>query len=90
MASYWQQLDFRIYKNFLLRHYTVGLLLEVENAFNAKIPRIINPYTGREYRPGDLLTQRYTRDYNPDPNPVFNPAKFRWPRTVRLGFSIRF
>jgi outer membrane receptor protein involved in Fe transport len=90
MAPYWNQLDFRLYKNFQFSGYGFSAILEVENALDAKIPRIINPYTGREYRPGDILTQGYTRDFNPDPNPIFNPAKYRWPRTVRLGFSLRF
>ncbi|HEX9974710.1 MAG TPA: TonB-dependent receptor [bacterium] len=90
MSPYWQQFDFRIYKDFSVIGLDMSLLLEIENAFNAKIPLIINPYTGQEYRPGDILTKAYTRDYNPNPNPIDNPAKYRWPRTVRLGFSTRF
>ena len=90
MAPYWHQFDFRIYKNFDLLGLNLSALVEVENTFNAKIPRIINPYTGREYRPGDILTKSYTRDYNPRPNPIYDPSKFRWPRTVRFGFSMRF
>ena len=90
MASYWNQFDFRIYKNFALLGLNLSCLLEVENTFNAKIPRIINPYTGREYRPGDILTSSYTRDYNPRPDPREDPSRYRWPRTVRFGFSLRF
>ena len=90
MAPYWHQLDFRIYKYFHLMGMNFSLLIQVENALNAKIPRIINPYTGREYRPGDILTKSYTRDFNPYPNPIYNPSKYRWPRTVRFGFSMKF
>ena len=90
MAPYWHQLDFRIYKYWQLYGLKFSFLLEIENALDAKIPRIINPYTGREYRPGDILTKRYTQDYNPDPNPIYDPSKFRWPRTVRLGVSVKF
>jgi len=90
MAPYWHQLDFRIYKYFSLMGMNFSLLVEVENALDAKIPRIINPYTGREYRPGDILTKRYTRDFNPYPNPIDNPSKYRWPRTVRFGLSLKF
>lgn len=90
MAPYWHQFDFRIYKDFDLLGLNLSALVEVENAFDAKIPRIINPYTGREYRPGDILTKSYTRDYNPNPNPIYDPSKYRWPRTVRFGFSARF
>ena len=90
LSPYWHQLDFRIYKDFSMAGINLSFLVEVENAFDAKIPRIINPYTGREYRPGDILTKTYTRDYNPKPNPIYDPSKYRWPRTVRFGFSIRF
>jgi outer membrane receptor protein involved in Fe transport len=90
MASYWHQLDFRIYKYFDLMGMNFSFLLQVENALDAKIPRIINPYTGREYRPGDILTKSYTRDFNPSPNPIYNPSKYRWPRTVRFGLSMKF
>ena len=89
MAPYWHQLDFRIYKYFDLMGMNFSFLIQVENALNAKIPRIINPYTGREYRPGDILTKSYTRDFNPYPNPIYNPSKYRWPRTVRFGFSMK-
>jgi len=90
LAPYWHQLDFRLYKYFDLFGFNLSALIEVENAFNAKIPRIINPYTGREYRPGDILTRSYIRDYNPQPNPIYDPSKYRWPRTVRFGFSMKF
>ena len=90
MAPYWHQFDFRIFKDFNVFGLRLSTLVEIENAFNAKIPRIINPFTGREYRPGDILTKSYTRDYNPQPNPIYNPSKYRWPRTVKFGFSMRF
>ncbi len=91
MAPYWHQLDLRFYKYFdIFKEMSFSFLVEVENVFDAKIPRIINPYTGREYRPGDLLTENYNRDFNPIPNPIYNPNKYRWPRTVRFGFSLRF
>ena len=60
MAKYWHQLDFRIYKYFDIMGMNFSLLIQVENALDAKIPRIINPYTGREYRPGDILTDEST------------------------------
>jgi len=90
MAPYWQQFDFRIYKYTELMGLNLQIMVEVENAMNAKIPRIINPYTGLEYRPGDILTSTYTRDINPTPNPIYNPSKYRWPRTIRFGFSLKF
>lgn len=90
MAPYYHQLDVRFSKQFKLMGFYISALIEVENLFDAKIPRIINPYTGREYRPGDILTKRYTRAFNPDPNPIYNPSKYRWPRIVRYGLSFRF
>ncbi len=90
MAPYWHQMDIRLYKYFNTFDVRWSVLVEIENLFDAKIPRIINPYTGVEYRPGDILTRSYTRDFNPQPNPIYNPAKYRWPRTIRFGISFNF
>jgi outer membrane receptor protein involved in Fe transport len=91
MAPYWHQLDLRFYKYFnIFEDISFSFLVEIENVFDAKIPRIINPYTGREYRPGDILSNNYTKESNPRPNPIYNPSKYRWPRTVRFGFSLKF
>jgi outer membrane receptor protein involved in Fe transport len=90
MAPYWNQFDFRIYKYTELLGIDFQIMVEVENVLDARIPRIINPATGLEYRPGDILTSTYTRDFNPSPNPIYNPSKYRWPRTIRFGFSLRF
>ncbi len=90
MAPFWHRLDFRLFKFFKVSDLNLNFLLEVQNVFDAKIARIINPYTGEAYKPGDILPQRYVRDYNPYPNPIYNPAKYRWPRTVRFGVSFKF
>ena len=90
MAAYWHQIDIRLYKYFDLFGMTLSAVVEIENVLDAQIPRIINPYTGMEYRPGDILTSSYTRDYNPSPNPIYNPSKYRWPRRLRFGVSLRF
>jgi outer membrane receptor protein involved in Fe transport len=90
MAPYWHQMDFRFNKYFSMLNVNWSFQVEVENVFDASIPRIINPDTGLEYRPGDPLTNSYTREINPLPNPITNPAKFRWPRTIRFGMSLNF
>lgn len=90
MSPYWQQIDFRLYKYINIRSLDISFSMEIENLFDAKIPRIINPYTGLEYRPGDILMTRYTRDFNPEPNPIDDPSKYRWPRTIRFGLSVKF
>ncbi len=90
IAPYFNQFDIRFSKYFNISNITVTALIEIENLFDAKIPRIINPYTGREYRPGDILTKSYTRDINPNPNPIYNPSKYRWPRKIKYGLTFRF
>jgi len=90
IADYWNQLDLRLYKSFDLFGMDFSLIMDIWNVFDAKIPRIINPYTGREYRPGDILTSSYTQDLNPSPNPIDNPSKYRWPRRMTFGLSVGF
>ncbi|TFG96984.1 MAG: TonB-dependent receptor, partial [Calditrichales bacterium] len=90
MAAYWHQLDLRLYKYFNMMGMRVTALLEIENVLDAEIPRIINPYTGQEYKPGDILTSGYTRDYNPVPNPIYNMSKYRWPRQIKFGLAFNF
>jgi outer membrane receptor protein involved in Fe transport len=89
-APYWHQLDLKIYKYHQLFGLNLSYLVEIENLFDAKIPRIINPYTGQEYLPGDILVSKYVKDFNPLPNPINDPSKYRWPRTIRFGLSIKF
>lgn len=89
-APYWHQFDIRVFKYHKLFGLNLSYLVEIENLFDAKIPRIINPYTGREYLPGDILVSKYVRDFNPLPNPIDDPSKYRWPRTIRFGLSVKF
>ena len=89
LAAYWQQLDLRLYKYFDFFGADISLIVEIENVFDAQIPRIINPHTGEEYKPGDQLPSQFTREINPTPDPIYNPSKYRWPRRLRFGLSIR-
>jgi len=90
LSDFWNQFDVRLYKYFNWAGMRFNFLVEVENLFDAKIPRFINPYTGQPYKPGDILVSKYTRDFNPEPNPIYDPSQYRWPRTVRLGMSVSF
>ena len=90
LSDYWNQFDVRLYKYVDILDVRLNFLVEIENLFDAKIPRFINPYTGQPYRPGDILVSRYTRDYNPEPNPIYDPSKYNWPRTLRFGMSVNF
>lgn len=89
-APFYHQIDFRLSKFYKFMGLSFTALIEIENLLDAKIPRIINPYTGQEYRPGDILTKKYTRDYNPNPNPIYDPSKYRRPRIIKYGMSVRF
>jgi len=90
LADYWQQLDLRLYKYVDLFGLDLSLIVLMENILDAKIPRIINPNTGEEYKPDDPLPSQYTREINPTPDPIYNPSKYRWPRRLTFGLSIRF
>ncbi|MCK5738214.1 TonB-dependent receptor, partial [bacterium] len=90
LSNSWSQMDLRFYKYCNVGPLGLQFVMEVENLLDVQIPRIINPYTGEAYKPGDVLTSAYMREYNPSPNPIYNPAKFQWPRTFRFGVSVKF
>jgi len=84
----WTRTDFKFYKDFSLFGFDFVILLEAENVFNTKVPRIINPVTGRPYEPGDIIPKTWhdsPRDLPPD-----NPARYDWPRRVLAGLELRF
>jgi outer membrane receptor for ferrienterochelin and colicin len=88
LSDAWIRTDVRFYKDFSLLGTEVSFFVEVENLFDAQIPRIINPVTGRPYEPGDVIPitwQDDPRDLPPD-----NPARYRWPRRVLTGLGFRF
>ena len=66
----------------------INELITVHGVFNAKVPRIINPVTGRPYQPGDVIPVSWYDD--PDDLPATNPARYDWPRRVMTGLEIRF
>ena len=84
----WSRMDLRVYKDVPLLGTTFSLYLEAENVFDTKIPRIINPVTGRPYRPGDVIPRTWHDD--PRDLPPDNPGRYDWPRQVKLGMQIKF
>ena len=62
------------------------IFLEVENVFDERIPRRINPFTGRGYDPGEIIPYSMINS----PNPNYNPNRVRRPRTTELGIQIIF
>lgn len=88
LSDPWMRMDLRFYKDFALFGTRLAFLIEAENLFNAKVPRIINPVTGRPYQPGDVIPVSWYDD--PDDLPAANPARYDWPRRVMTGLELRF
>jgi outer membrane receptor for ferrienterochelin and colicin len=84
----WMRTDLRFTKDFYFAGLGLALYLEAENVFNTKVPRIINPVTGRPYEPGDIIPKTWYDD--PRDLPADNPARYNWPRRVLTGMEIRF
>ena len=66
----------------------ISFFIEAENVFNSKVPRIINPVTGRPFEPGDVIPVTWHDD--PRDLPPANPARYNWPRRVLTGMEVRF
>ena len=78
--------DIKLYKKFFLMSFQYRLYCEIENVFDQKIPRRINPYTGRGYNPGVIIPYSMIES----PNPNLDPSRFRQPRTVEIGLQFMF
>ena len=72
------------------------LNLEIRNLFNQQNPQIINPVTGKAYEDGDPVLgswndPQYPDRYYPISSPFpYNPARYKAPRQIILGFSVKF
>ena len=60
--------------------------MEVENLLDERIPRRINPFTGRGYDEGEIIG--YYLANSPDPN--LDPSRYRKPRAMELGLQLIF
>ena len=88
ISNAWWTVDLKVHKLFSFRGVNCKLFCEVENLFDKKIPRLINPVTGQPYRPGDVLTESETSfRYAPR---ALDPSNYGWPRTVVAGMHITF
>jgi len=84
----WWTVDLKFYKLFKLWGMKYKLYCEVENVFDKKIPRIVNPVTGQPYKPGDVLTDEESSvRYAPRSD---DPSNYNWPRTLMMGVHISF
>lgn len=96
VAKHWEWVDLSFNKFFRLFKVTYGFHLEIKNLFNYRSPQIINPVTGDAYHYGDPVPRGWNDPRFPDvffpisaPFPL-NPARFRAPRNIRFGFSVKF
>ena len=78
--------DLKLYKKMSVGGVNLRWVAEVENLFNQRIPRRINPFTGRGYNPGVIIPYSMIEA----PNPNFDPSRFRTPRTAIIGFQVKF
>ena len=92
----WSWVDFRFVKNFDIWGMRYSIQLEIRNLFDQKNPQIINPVTGTAYETGDPVLSSWNDPAYPDrfypissPFP-YNPARYRAPRQILLGFSAEF
>lgn len=88
MSQPWTRMDIRFRKDFYWSNRVFSFFIEAENVLNTKVPRIINPVTGRPYEPGDVIPVTWHDD--PRDLPPNNPARYDWPRRVLTGIEFRF
>ena len=81
-----RNIDIKFYKTFKLGNYKLKSYIEVENLTNERIPRRINPYTGRGYGPGEIYGYRMAN--SPDPN--LDPSRYRRLRSMEIGLQFIF
>jgi outer membrane receptor protein involved in Fe transport len=88
LSDAWTRTDVRFTKDLFFGGIAMAVYIEAENVFNTKVPRIINPVTGRPYEPGDIIPITWHDD--PRDLPPNNPARYNWPRRVLTGLEFRF
>jgi outer membrane receptor protein involved in Fe transport len=78
--------DLKFTKDFYYKNLTYGFYIDVQNIFNQKVPRRINPYTGQPYDPGEIISYTYYGGRNPN----YDPSRYYSPRQIMLGLFLRF
>jgi len=96
IGQHWNWVDLTFNKYFRIWGMKYVFMLEIRNLLNQKNPEIINPVTGRAYEYGDPVPVNWNDPLYPDrfypisePYPL-NPARYRAPRNIRIGFSVEF
>ncbi|MCF7833417.1 MAG: TonB-dependent receptor [Candidatus Marinimicrobia bacterium] len=86
IADPYLTVDLKFTKDFYYKKLTYGFYIDIENVFNQKVPRRINPFTGQPYDPGEIVSHSY---YN-NANPNYDPSRYYYPRQIMLGLFLRF
>ncbi len=84
IAKPWFRTDLRIEQGFNFFSLKPEVYIDIKNLFNTRNYRRINPITGRPYEPGDPLPPNW------DERLALNPSRYSAPRTVLLGFGLRW
>lgn len=79
-------IDVKFTKDFYYKSLQYGFFIDAENVFNHKIPRRINPFTGKPYDPGEIIPYTYYKGQNPN----YDPARYYAPRQISVGFLLNF
>lgn len=94
IGPWWNSLDFSFQKYFRLEKYTLTFFLEGTNVLDHKNVTLINPLTGREYRPGDTIPKGGNLFELPPlayELPLWNnPTKYLAPRQIKMGLGVSF
>jgi outer membrane receptor protein involved in Fe transport len=86
VGKHWKWLDLKFEKEFHWGPMWTSFFLEGKNVLNNKNARLVNPLTGRAWEPWDPIPISWYND--PDDLPPWNPARYKEPRSWRLGVSV--
>lgn len=79
-------IDVKFTKEYYFKSLRYGFYIDAQNVFNHKIPRRINPFTGKPYDPGEIISYVYLGGRNPN----YDPSRYYAPRQVTLGAFLMF
>lgn len=82
----WWIVDWKVRKQLYDGILKADLVLEIENLFDYPVPQRVNPFTGEPYDPGEIIPFYLANE----PNPNYDPARYRAPRTAKLGLKVKF
>jgi outer membrane receptor protein involved in Fe transport len=80
----WRRVDFYLEKRLNIGGFKMLIFIDIYNLFNHKNVYYVNPVTGRAYEYGDPLPA------GKRPIDMLNPARYRSPRSVRIGLGASF